>query len=56
VLSGAEDSWAPAARHREMAARIPGATLTVVPECGHMCTMERPEAVTAALVEWRSRL
>ncbi len=56
VLCGAEDSWAPAERHREMAARIPGATLTLVPECGHMCTMERPEAVTRALAQWRSSL
>jgi pimeloyl-ACP methyl ester carboxylesterase len=56
VLCGNEDSWAPADRHRDMAERIPGATLTLVPDCGHMCTLERPEAVTGALVEWRSRL
>jgi pimeloyl-ACP methyl ester carboxylesterase len=55
VLCGLEDSWAPAARHRDMAARIPGATLTLVPDCGHMCTMERPEAVTDALLDWHSR-
>lgn len=55
VLCGAEDSWAPAARHREMAARIAGATLALVPECGHMCTLERPEAVTRALLDWRAR-
>jgi len=54
VLCGAEDSWAPAARHREMAARIPGAELTFVPECGHMCTMERPERVTRALLDWHA--
>jgi len=24
----------------------------VVPDCGHLSTMERPEAVTRALVEW----
>jgi pimeloyl-ACP methyl ester carboxylesterase len=56
VLCGAEDSWAPAARHREMAARIGGATLELVPDCGHMCTLERPEAVTRALLDWRARL
>lgn len=56
VLCGAEDSWAPAAQHREMAARIAGATLALVPECGHMCTLERPEAVTRALLDWRARL
>jgi len=52
VLAGEDDSWAPAARHREMAARIPHSQLVVVPQCGHMCTLERPEAVTHALLEW----
>jgi pimeloyl-ACP methyl ester carboxylesterase len=52
VLCGAEDSWAPAARHREMAEKIRGARLVLVPECGHMCTLERPAAVTAALSGW----
>jgi len=56
VLCGAEDSWAPASRHREMAARIRGATLTIVPECGHMCTLERPDAVTRSLTDWYASL
>jgi len=56
VLCGAEDGWAPAARHREMAGKIAGAHLTLVPECGHMCTLERPEAVTSALAEWFGRV
>ncbi len=55
VLCGENDAWAPAARHREMAAQIPGATLTLIPECGHMCTLERPEAVTRALLDWQTR-
>jgi pimeloyl-ACP methyl ester carboxylesterase len=54
VLCGADDSWAPAARHREMAAAIPGARLVLVPECGHMSTLERPEAVTEALLAWQA--
>ncbi len=54
VLCGEDDSWAPAARHREMAQRITGATLVLVPECGHMCTVERPQAVTQALLDWWS--
>ena len=56
VLCGADDSWAPASRHREMAARIRNATLTVVPECGHMCTLERPDAVTRALLDWHASI
>jgi pimeloyl-ACP methyl ester carboxylesterase len=54
VLCGQDDSWAPAPRHREMAANIPGSRLVLVPDCGHMCTMERPEAVTRALLDWHA--
>jgi len=35
-----------------MAAAIPGAWLVVLPDCGHLSTLERPQAVTQALVEW----
>lgn len=52
ILCGEQDSWAPAARHREMAAQIPASRLVLVPRCGHMCTLERPEDVTAALLDW----
>jgi pimeloyl-ACP methyl ester carboxylesterase len=52
VLCGREDAWSPPARHEQMARMIPGARLVVVPECGHMCTMERPDEVTAALADW----
>jgi pimeloyl-ACP methyl ester carboxylesterase len=52
VLCGREDSWSPLARHEDMARRIPGSRLVAVPDCGHMCTMEQPAAVTAALREW----
>lgn len=56
ILCGNDDAWAPADRHRAMAERIAGAALTLVPDCGHMCTMERPDAVTDALVAWRARI
>jgi pimeloyl-ACP methyl ester carboxylesterase len=54
VLCGAEDSWSTAAGHREIAAAIPGSRLVLVPECGHMCTLERPQAVTRALLDWHA--
>jgi hypothetical protein len=31
---------------------VPGASLRVVPECGHMSTMEMPEQVSRLLVDW----
>jgi pimeloyl-ACP methyl ester carboxylesterase len=52
VLCGHEDSWSPVQRHLEMAAAIPGSTFVDIPDCGHMCTMERPEAVSAAMRTW----
>jgi pimeloyl-ACP methyl ester carboxylesterase len=52
VLCGAEDARTPPELHEEMAASIPDARLVVVPHCGHLSTMERPDAVNAALSAW----
>lgn len=52
VLVGDRDALTPPDRSEEMASAIPGATLVVVPDCGHASSLEQPEAVTAALVEW----
>jgi pimeloyl-ACP methyl ester carboxylesterase len=35
-----------------MSGAIPGSVLVDIPDCGHMCTMERPDAVNAALRTW----
>jgi pimeloyl-ACP methyl ester carboxylesterase len=51
VLVGDSDEATPPDLAREMAAAIPGAKLVVVPECGHLSTIERPQAVNKALVE-----
>lgn len=55
VLTGREDSWSGPAQHEAMAAAIPGAQLVIVEHSGHMCTMEQPAAVNAALAEWLRR-
>jgi pimeloyl-ACP methyl ester carboxylesterase len=55
VLTGFDDTWSPPARHLEMARLIPLAELVAIPKCGHMSTMERPEAVTEALRVWLER-
>lgn len=52
VLCGHDDAWSPIAQHREMARRIPGSVLVDVPHCGHMCTLEQPGIVAAALQHW----
>lgn len=52
VVAGAEDEVTVPGHAEEMAGRIPGARLAVVPECGHLSALEQPEAVTRALVGW----
>lgn len=52
VLVGEGDELTPPELAKELAAGIGGATLTVVPDCGHLSTMEKPEAVNAALAQW----
>jgi len=52
VLCGREDALTPLDCHEEMAAAIPAATLTVVERCGHLSTLERPDAVNDALRRW----
>jgi pimeloyl-ACP methyl ester carboxylesterase len=52
VLVGDGDELTPPALSQELAAGIPGARLVVVPDCGHLSTLERPEAVNAALAAW----
>ncbi len=52
LLTGREDGWSTHAQHTVMATRIAGSQLVVVPDCGHMSTMERPAEVAAALRAW----
>jgi pimeloyl-ACP methyl ester carboxylesterase len=52
VLCGRDDAWSPLARRQDMAARILHSTLAVIEQCGHMCTMEQPHPVAAAVVGW----
>ena len=52
VLVGDDDRLTPPELADEMAQGIPGARLVVVPDSGHLSTMEQPQAVNAALAGW----
>jgi len=54
VLCGRQDAVAPLERHEEMSAAIPGATLAIIENCGHLSTLERPAEVNKALKHWLS--
>ena len=49
VIAGENDALMPREIHQELAQGIPGATLTVIPHCGHLAPLERPAEVAAAL-------
>ncbi|MFC5495992.1 alpha/beta fold hydrolase [Caenimonas terrae] len=56
VLCGDADQLTPPQCSREIAALVPGATLVMVPRCGHMLTMEQPRLVNGALLAWLETL
>lgn len=52
VLVGDSDAATPPELSKEMADAIPGSKLVIVPECGHLSTIEQPEAVNSAMIDW----
>jgi pimeloyl-ACP methyl ester carboxylesterase len=52
VLVGDGDELTPPELAKEIAGSITAAQLVVVPDCGHLSTLEKPDAVNAALAEW----
>jgi pimeloyl-ACP methyl ester carboxylesterase len=52
VLCGAQDPVTPVAEHEAMAARIAGSRLSIVADCGHLSTLEQPDAVNRELLQW----
>ncbi|MBV8324598.1 MAG: alpha/beta fold hydrolase, partial [Hyphomicrobiales bacterium] len=54
VLVGDGDELTPPALSQEIAAGVTASRLVVIAGCGHLSTMERPDAVNRALIEWMS--
>ncbi len=52
VMCGRNDPVTPVPDHEAMAAKIPGARLEIIEDCGHLSTIERPEAVNRVLIDW----
>jgi pimeloyl-ACP methyl ester carboxylesterase len=52
VLVGNEDALTPVSVALTIADGIAGSKLDIVQDCGHLSTMERPDAVTEALRTW----
>ena len=52
VICGRQDALTPLPVSEELASGIPNATLTVIEDCAHLPTMERPQAATALMRLW----
>ncbi|MET8679760.1 alpha/beta hydrolase [Streptomyces sp. NPDC004647] len=52
ICWGADDTWIPPARGRELAALVPGARLHLIPGAGHLVQEDAPAELTAALLDF----
>ncbi len=53
VMTGEHDAWADVAQHRAMADLLLSKTgVTVIPQAGHILTMEEPQAVAQVFLNW----
>jgi 3-oxoadipate enol-lactonase len=51
-IVGADDRLTPVAMHHEMAAKLHGAPVSVVPDAGHLSNIENPPAFNVAALAW----
>ncbi len=56
VLVGADDAISPPAEMQSIAAAIPDSEFVIIPNAGHMTTMENPNAVNQATTDFISHL
>ncbi|RZQ60136.1 alpha/beta fold hydrolase [Amycolatopsis suaedae] len=56
VVWGTEDAWIPLATGERLAAAIPGADLTRVPEAGHLIQLDAPVQLATLLRSWLGRV
>ena len=52
IIAGDADAVTPPKLSQEMADLLPNAVLEIIPDCGHLSTLERPDAVNLLLEKW----
>lgn len=52
VICGRQDAMTSVEEHKELAALVPDARLSIIEECGHMTPIETPHATSALLRDW----
>jgi pimeloyl-ACP methyl ester carboxylesterase len=56
IIVGAEDRVCPPKVHAPLLEALPNAVLTEIPGCGHIATLEAPQAVNERLDAWLTRI
>ncbi|MBD3872791.1 MAG: alpha/beta hydrolase, partial [Acidobacteria bacterium] len=56
VIVGDEDVSLPPSYSKEIASALPKSSMVVVPESGHLSSLEQPEAVTEAMMNFLNGL
>ncbi len=54
AIAGEYDMPTPVEKAKRIAEKIPGANLEIIPDAGHVCTVEEPEAVNSAIKSFLS--
>ena len=52
IVVGAEDRLTPLTMSQEINTLTPGSTLHIIPDCGHLPPIEKPQAMAAILKAW----
>jgi len=52
VMCGRQDPVTPVSDHEAIAAKIPGARLEIIENCGHLSAIEQPDSVNRVLIDW----
>ncbi|GAM70430.1 beta-ketoadipate enol-lactone hydrolase [Vibrio sp. JCM 19236] len=55
VITGKQDALCPMANHLLMAEHISDVSLHVIPECGHLSSMEKPSEIASIAGDWLER-
>jgi pimeloyl-ACP methyl ester carboxylesterase len=55
VMCGRQDPVTPVRDHEAMATKVRGARLEIIENCGHLSTIEQPDAVNRLLTHWLGR-
>jgi pimeloyl-ACP methyl ester carboxylesterase len=55
IIAARQDALCGVAKHTELHELIPGSSLTIIEDCGHLSPLERPEAVTNCWLQTAER-